>query len=725
MKSIKIAMLVILASTGTIPGQDKDIEPGSSGILPRVAALPIVNSAGGFEYDSICDAITKSLHINLSLLYRYDVVEIPASDVGLELGEITEIYRLDNVLFGSLDLIDETYSITLSVYDREASETTISLTTPPTDAFGVFDAADDATLELTAQFSGVHIGFGSLEIEASEASGLFDVYLDSTRIGGGSGSHERILNGDYTLSLRQTRFGERKSVHSESVTIIEGETALVTAVIPPFLPDELRAINEFKDIITVAIEEEHSFDEARDALNALVAYLETGSDITAVAEEMDRLAHLDIQISVAELSAEIRSDYLDLDSRIVDQFRKIIPALPGAVGSSERYELISPSADLYAYLVGAHALDVRSAQDAIQARSLLQNLGRVNPFMSEKFRARFADEAYYAISVLEQYIEYESEKRGPALSVGSIVTGALVSSLSLYRAFSNPEAPEGFHRLTLAEMAAGSTLTVGGIIGTIRRRNRQDPVEYLDRWLYQELRHFAVAAEKLSSLDTPPPKRWFDEEIQAYRDAVPPELPFNEVNVRVEGIGAVSREPKKNRLVPGDTALTLTAGSIAGNWSFDRWEGDVESRRNPLELNVESDMDIVAVFEPFQPHFELTGKIRGVPVVINTDAPRVSLGDDNGTKLRICGNSGGDEVCIQFVLRGEGYFSGELISCDGEINFGVLSDIIQRAEGYWGNCVDGGSLQVRQESANRVSGEFDVQTNIGDTVRGSFDVIIK
>lgn len=70
---------------------------------------------------------------------------------------------------------------------------------------------------------------------------------------------------------------------------------------------------------------------------------------------------------------------------------------------------------------------------------------------------------------------------------------------------------------------------------------------------------------------------------------------FNIITI-VSGVGSVSRTPDSDIYIDGDKVV-LTANPSEG-WSFKGWEGELRSSKNPLEITMDSDKIIKAVFEP-------------------------------------------------------------------------------------------------------------------------------
>src|SRR5690625_1353369 len=92
------------------------------------------------------------------------------------------------------------------------------------------------------------------------------------------------------------------------------------------------------------------------------------------------------------------------------------------------------------------------------------------------------------------------------------------------------------------------------------------------------------------------------------------------VTIHLEGEGQVYQEivrPKSNDY-PHGTTIRLTAEPDHG-WYFSRWEGDVEGEENTVEINVDGETEITAVFERLE--FPLTVHVKGEGTVTQQIVP--------------------------------------------------------------------------------------------------------
>jgi hypothetical protein len=75
---------------------------------------------------------------------------------------------------------------------------------------------------------------------------------------------------------------------------------------------------------------------------------------------------------------------------------------------------------------------------------------------------------------------------------------------------------------------------------------------------------------------------------------------FSEVTVDIVGSGSVTLNPP-GRAYEAGTEVTLTASTVYPDcWEFGGWSGDLTGSGNPVTITVDSDMNIVAMFQPVE-----------------------------------------------------------------------------------------------------------------------------
>ena len=83
--------------------------------------------------------------------------------------------------------------------------------------------------------------------------------------------------------------------------------------------------------------------------------------------------------------------------------------------------------------------------------------------------------------------------------------------------------------------------------------------------------------------------------------------------------GSVTKQPDQNEYSEG-TIVTLTANPASG-YQFDQWQGDASGSDNPLELNMNGDKNITAVFSEVQPEIHLSANSLSFSAIKGESAP--------------------------------------------------------------------------------------------------------
>ena len=86
------------------------------------------------------------------------------------------------------------------------------------------------------------------------------------------------------------------------------------------------------------------------------------------------------------------------------------------------------------------------------------------------------------------------------------------------------------------------------------------------------------------------------------------EIQYYTLTININGNGAVSKNPDENPYEE-NTQVTLTPNPANG-WRFDHWEGDLTGSTNPVQITMDSDKNITAVFVEIQ-YYTLTVTTQG------------------------------------------------------------------------------------------------------------------
>lgn len=213
---------------------------------PRVLVLPFVNQTDREQNSVVAGTTSDTIALTLRLLEGYELVESQelTSASLLELGpdalaEIAAGEEVDNIIYGSVSASPQGgFRFLLQVYDRAENAVTLETITEAPSLFDVFEASDRLVAEAVSGFSGIRIGFGSIQLQ-SDGEGEFTVYIDDTAAGSNVSSVDQVLIGERTVEIRQLR-GEREvTIFREVLEIEEGSRNVLTFSFPEVTEEEL------------------------------------------------------------------------------------------------------------------------------------------------------------------------------------------------------------------------------------------------------------------------------------------------------------------------------------------------------------------------------------------------------------------------------------------------------------------------------------------------------
>ena len=214
----------------------------------RISVIPVQNATGNDSFNSVCQTATDTVDLVLRLLGAYTVID-SASLTGVDLTDLEELealatvaekYRLDEIVFGTARSdSDGNLTFQLKLYNRADGKVKYSTEAVAESIFDVFDAADQITVGLISQMSDIHIGFGGVEIDRTGGTGVYTVYLNEERIRNPEKMLAKILNGSYTLSIKQSRLLGESEIYSSAIEIFEDKTTKVSFSIPPATEEEI------------------------------------------------------------------------------------------------------------------------------------------------------------------------------------------------------------------------------------------------------------------------------------------------------------------------------------------------------------------------------------------------------------------------------------------------------------------------------------------------------
>ncbi|MDA3958701.1 hypothetical protein [Oceanispirochaeta sp.] len=193
------------------------------------------NLSSNEMYSTICNTIEDLFSFTLRLLGENEILRgddfLPSELENKK--AFSEENSIDNILYGEVTTEEDgTILISMYLYEKSSDSVVAVSAGKSPSVFDVFDVSDAILVELMKEFSDIHIGFGSLNFLNIGETGKYEVYLDGILLGEDLTSVDKILNKDYQVEIRQTRLAEESVIHTERLTIREGEITELSFSVP-------------------------------------------------------------------------------------------------------------------------------------------------------------------------------------------------------------------------------------------------------------------------------------------------------------------------------------------------------------------------------------------------------------------------------------------------------------------------------------------------------------
>ncbi len=205
----------------------QSVYPQEEAFKTRVAIIPMENMVKDEQYSVICDTVTDTVELTLKLIGEYNVTRAdgvkPYEDPG-SVKRYADRNKIDNIIFGKAYL-DRNGSMIfqMSVYDRNWDVITITEERKAESIFEIFDTADQLVVSVVEDFSGIHVGFGTVRLFNLSENGDFEVFIDGEFVGRNLPEVKRVLNGVRRVVVMQTGLLEEHVVLDTEIEVYEDE----------------------------------------------------------------------------------------------------------------------------------------------------------------------------------------------------------------------------------------------------------------------------------------------------------------------------------------------------------------------------------------------------------------------------------------------------------------------------------------------------------------------
>ena len=205
----------------------QSVYPQEEAFKTRVAIIPMENMVKDEQYSVICGTVTDTVELTLKLIGEYNVTRVdgvkPYEDPG-SVKRYAERNKIDSIIFGKAYLDRNGNMIfQMSVYDRNWNVITITEERKAESIFEIFDAAEELVVSVVENFSGIHVGFGTIRLFNLSEKGDFEVFIDGEFVGKNLPEVKRVLNGVRRVEVKQKRLLEEHVVLDTEVEVYEDE----------------------------------------------------------------------------------------------------------------------------------------------------------------------------------------------------------------------------------------------------------------------------------------------------------------------------------------------------------------------------------------------------------------------------------------------------------------------------------------------------------------------
>ena len=205
----------------------QSVYPQEEAFKTRVAIIPMENMVKDEQYSVICGTVTDTVELTLKLIGEYNVTRVdgvkPYEDPG-SVKRYAERNKIDNIIFGKAYLDRNGNMIfQMSVYDRNWDVITITEERKAESIFEIFDAAEELVVSVVENFSGIHVGFGTIRLFNLSEKGDFEVFIDGEFVGKNLPEVKRVLNGVRRVEVKQKRLLEEHVVLDTEIEVYEDE----------------------------------------------------------------------------------------------------------------------------------------------------------------------------------------------------------------------------------------------------------------------------------------------------------------------------------------------------------------------------------------------------------------------------------------------------------------------------------------------------------------------
>ncbi|MEI6874708.1 MAG: hypothetical protein WCL50_06220 [Spirochaetota bacterium] len=381
-------------------------------LVARIAVAPLVNESDDPSLELVGHAVTDTIGLTLRLMGTWRVEQPEGLEVVGDLESAKAFAassKIDSLVLGSVNRDDaEALIFTVRLFDRQRGDFKITRSAKADSILDVFDAADSLTKGFLEELSGMHIGFGAVEIANSGERGEYEVRVDGSAAGRNLTAVPKVLNGHHVVTIVQNRlFGELELARLDT-TIVEDETATLRFAVP-YLTDAERAKIDGLFADAAAGIDGPGNERSYAAMAELATILANTSWSPRLGELRSELAAIRPLVEAMTLRFAVEASPLAPDPTVIDALRDLLVAAKRdaamKAGASDQIEkIVTETANIEAVLLEYEAAKAAAARDWARVATVYEGMKGILDLTDDRLAGYYLDRMARFNQALDAYL---------------------------------------------------------------------------------------------------------------------------------------------------------------------------------------------------------------------------------------------------------------------------------------------------------------------------------
>ena len=378
----------------------------------RVAILPMINKEQSKLLDVICQTMTETIELTLKLMDKYRLTKVEGIDPYKDfmiVRHYLQVNRIDNAIFGKASIDEGVIVFQMSVYDRRKDEITVTKEAIAENIFEIFNASDELVVSLVESFSGMHIGFGEIQLKNTGEEGEFKLYIDGKLAGEDLLSKANVLIGNRSIEIKQKRMFREVVIFHTAAQIIEDEVIKIEFKIPYLLIEEKEVLDRLDGTIKKFWDNRDEAEKVVRSINEALVLLSNVSFCVRLKEARNRYKQIDAEYKIKSNRWELEENLFEPNPKIIEEVVEIYENAERYIHPEKIREKASKNINYFYNLLGLAAVYNFSRSKWEDGLEKYKQMERINNRVSIGSNYLFNDEKEYVYRVYDEYINMERE----------------------------------------------------------------------------------------------------------------------------------------------------------------------------------------------------------------------------------------------------------------------------------------------------------------------------